>query len=72
MTHYGAKLKQCRAPKVIKLDSHSWNDFHVAKSHRKALGMGSAAAERALKVFSPAQMIETHARLYMALFRPAA
>jgi glycosyltransferase involved in cell wall biosynthesis len=34
--------------------------------------MGSAAAERALKVFSPAQMIETHAGFYMALFRPAA
>jgi len=39
-------------------------------SHKKVLGMGSAAAERALKVFSPAQMIETHAGFYMALFRP--
>jgi len=34
--------------------------------------MGSAAVERALKVFSPAQMIDSHAELYMALFRPAA
>jgi glycosyltransferase involved in cell wall biosynthesis len=33
--------------------------------------MGSAAAERALRVFSPAQMIEAHTTLYMALFRPA-
>ena len=34
--------------------------------------MGSAASERALRVFSPAQMIDSHAALYMALFRPAA
>jgi glycosyltransferase involved in cell wall biosynthesis len=33
--------------------------------------MGCAAAERALRVFSPAQMIDSHATLYMALFRPA-
>jgi glycosyltransferase involved in cell wall biosynthesis len=33
--------------------------------------MGSAAAERALRVFSPAQMVDSHAALYMALFRPA-
>ena len=33
--------------------------------------MGRAAAERALKSFSPEQMIASHALAYVALFRPA-